>query len=120
MPNCAALRNADDENTADETDADCGALEGRRPMSVRRVLCVAAAAVLVSVLCRSLWAVEPQTLGDADFVKLHAMLKPQADESRWMEIVWYPSVWEARQKAAKEGKPILLMAGSGGAPAAGC
>jgi hypothetical protein len=59
-------------------------------------------------------------LVNAEFEKLHAMLKPQADESRWMEIVWYPSVWEARQKAAKEGKPILLMAGSGGAPAAGC
>ena len=30
------------------------------------------------------------------------------------------SVWEARQKAAREGKAIFLLAGSGGAPAAGC
>jgi len=37
-----------------------------------------------------------------------------------MEIDWHPSVWEGRKKAAAEGKPIFLMAGSGGAPAAGC
>ena len=52
--------------------------------------------------------------------KLHRMLRPQPGESRWMEIDWYPSVWEARQKAAREGKPIFLLAGSGGAPPAGC
>lgn len=55
-----------------------------------------------------------------DFTKLHAMLKPQPHESRWMEVNWYPSVWEARKVAAAEGKPIFLWAGSGGAPAAGC
>ena len=52
--------------------------------------------------------------------KLHQMIKPQAGESRWMEITWYPNIWEARQKAAAEGKPLFLWAGSGGAPAAGC
>ncbi len=62
----------------------------------------------------------PRSLADGKFTKLHAMLKPQLGESRWMEIEWYPSVWEARQKAAVAGKPIFLMAGSGGAPAAGC
>jgi hypothetical protein len=59
-------------------------------------------------------------LSAAEFDKLHQLIKPQAGESRWMEIEWYPSVWEARQKAAKEGKPLFLWAGSGGAPAAGC
>jgi hypothetical protein len=56
----------------------------------------------------------------AEFEKLHRMLKPQTGESRWMEIAWHPSVWEARKKAAAEGKPLLLWAGSGGAPSAGC
>lgn len=56
----------------------------------------------------------------AEFEKLHRMLKPQPGESRWMEIDWHPSVWEARKKAAAEGKPLLLWAGSGGAPSAGC
>lgn len=59
-------------------------------------------------------------LSTAQVEKLHALIKPQAGESRWMEIDWYPNVWEARQKAAAEGKPLFLMAGSGGAPPAGC
>jgi hypothetical protein len=56
----------------------------------------------------------------AEIEKLHRLIKPQAGESRWLEIDWYPSVWEARQKAAREGKPLFLWAGSGGAPPAGC
>lgn len=63
---------------------------------------------------------EPKPIGSEQFEKLHKMLKPQPGESRWMEIDWYPSVWEARQKAAAEGKPLFIMAGSGGAPPAGC
>lgn len=84
------------------------------------------AALLVATLATSqLLVAEPiqhptQRLSDDEFESLHTKIKPQRGESRWMEIDWYPSVWEARQQAAKEGKPIFLMAGSGGAPAAGC
>jgi hypothetical protein len=63
---------------------------------------------------------DARRLSDAEFEKLHRMIKPQAGEARWMEITWYPNVWEARQRAAAEGKPLFLWAGSGGAPAAGC
>lgn len=63
---------------------------------------------------------EGPPLAAPEFAKLHAMLKPQAGESRWMEVEWYPSIWEARRKAAAEGKPLFIWAGSGGAPAAGC
>ncbi len=63
---------------------------------------------------------EPKPISADQFDKLYKLIKPAAGESRWMEIEWHPSVWEARQKAAKEGKPIFLWAGSGGAPAAGC
>lgn len=63
---------------------------------------------------------EVRRLSAAEFENLHHMLKPQPGESRWMEIAWYPNVWEARQKAAAEGKPLFIWAGSGGAPAAGC
>jgi hypothetical protein len=62
----------------------------------------------------------PEQLSAAAVEKLHRMLRPQPGESRWMEIDWHPNVWEARQKAAREGKPIFLLAGSGGAPPAGC
>ena len=63
---------------------------------------------------------EAPPLSAVEFEKLHQMIKPQAGEARWMEIAWYPNIWEARQKAAAEGKPLFLWAGSGGAPAAGC
>jgi hypothetical protein len=63
---------------------------------------------------------EPKAVSPEPFDKLHKLIKPAPGESRWMEIDWYPSVWEARQKAAAEGKPLFLWAGSGGAPAAGC
>jgi hypothetical protein len=71
-----------------------------------------AAVAVLALACPALSA-EP-------FDRLHAFLKPQAGESRWMEIDWHPSVWEGRKKAAAEGKPLLLWAGSGGAPTAGC
>jgi hypothetical protein len=65
-------------------------------------------------------AVEGQDPGDVEVERLHRVIKPQAGESRWMEIDWHPSVWEARRRAATEGKPIFILAGSGGAPPAGC
>jgi len=43
-----------------------------------------------------------------EFARLHALIKPRSQEDRWMEVPWLSSVWEARQKAAAEGKPILL------------
>lgn len=79
-----------------------------------------ALAVSLGLAASVLRAAEPQPLPVKQFEKLHQLIKPQPGESRWMEIDWYPSVWEARQKAAAEGKPIFLWAGSGGAPAAGC
>jgi hypothetical protein len=42
------------------------------------------------------------------FSKLHALIKPQADEEKFMQIAWGTSLWEARKQAAKQGKPILL------------
>ena len=63
---------------------------------------------------------EPPRISAAEFAKLHQLIKPQAGESRWMEIDWYPNIWEARQRAAAEGKPLFIWAGSGGAPPAGC
>ena len=62
----------------------------------------------------------PATIGEVPFQSLQKLITPQQGESRWMEIDWYPTLWEARKRAAAEGKPIFLMAGSGGAPAAGC
>ncbi len=77
-------------------------------------------ALSVSMIIPCITRSEPKNLSAEELAKLHAMIKPQPGESRWMEIDWHPTIQEARQKAAKEGKPIFIMAGSGGAPAAGC
>ena len=42
------------------------------------------------------------------FNKLHALIRPGADEEKFMQIPWRTSLWDAREKAAKEGKPILI------------
>lgn len=52
----------------------------------------------------------------AEFEKVHKLIKPQPGESRWREVPWLTSLWEARQKAAAAGKPIVVFTGSGGAP----
>ena len=40
--------------------------------------------------------------------KLQALIKPASGEEKWQQIPWQVSLWKARQKAAAEGKPILL------------
>jgi hypothetical protein len=42
------------------------------------------------------------------FGKLHALIRPQADEEKWQQIGWLTDLWQARKQAAEEGKPILL------------
>jgi hypothetical protein len=59
-------------------------------------------------------------LSPENFDKLHKMIKPQSGEALFHEIPWLLSVWEARQKAATEGKPILVWSGAGGPPVAVC
>ena len=65
----------------------------------------------------------PTTVGPLTpdtFDKLHAQIRPQAGESRYLEIPWLLSVHEARVRAAADGKPILLWAGWNGAPVGVC
>ncbi len=42
------------------------------------------------------------------FDRLHSLIKPKAEEEKWTQIPWLTSLWEARKRAAQEGKPILL------------
>lgn len=39
---------------------------------------------------------------------LQALIKPRPDETRWEEIPWEVDLWDARRKAAREGKPLML------------
>jgi hypothetical protein len=61
-----------------------------------------------------LWA---QRILAKDFAEVQKLIKPQPGESRWMEVPWLTTLWEARQAAAEEGKPIFVWYGSGGSPA---
>ena len=48
---------------------------------------------------------------------LHALIKPQGNEFSWYDdIPWLTSVQEAREKAAKEDKPILVWCSADGQP----
>ena len=51
------------------------------------------------------------------FDDVQRLIKPQPGESRWMEVPWQTSLWDARQKAAAEGKPMFLWYGNNGPPA---
>ena len=51
-------------------------------------------------------AAEP--IKSADFAELHKLIQPTEEESAWLSINWQTDLWKAREKAAAEGKPILL------------
>jgi hypothetical protein len=51
-------------------------------------------------------SVEPLSL--EQFRQVQAIVKPAATEDKWAQIPWQTDLWEARKKALKEGKPILL------------
>ena len=62
-------------------------------------------------------ATPPAPITLQQFEQVHKLIKPHPGESRWREIPWLTSLWEARRQAAAEGKPIVVWTGSGGAPA---
>ena len=61
---------------------------------------------VVAVVAASVRAAEP--IDAAKFQQIHTLIKPGAAEEKWAKIPWLASLWEARQRAAREGKPILL------------
>ena len=51
--------------------------------------------------------------GDGDFERRFAIVKSSPGEARWDEIPWTTSLWEARKRAAAEGKPLFIWAANG-------
>lgn len=47
------------------------------------------------------------------FDRTFALVKASPGEARWDEISWTTSLWEARMKAASEGKPLFVWAANG-------
>ena len=59
----------------------------------------------------------PYQLSADRFDSLHRLICPQPGEFAWYEeIPWLTSVQEAREKAAREGKPILVWCSADGQP----
>jgi len=54
-------------------------------------------------------------LNSAEFERLHRLIRRQPGEQRYLEIDWVLDPWEARKKAAAEGKPILVFSHVGDA-----
>jgi hypothetical protein len=50
------------------------------------------------------------------FENLHNLIKPSPGESPWSAIPWLTNIGEARQKAAAEGKLLLVWHAGGGHP----
>ena len=77
-------------------------------------------AILAGAVC--LRAAEPTTgtprmpepgtaeVAPAEFGRLRALIRPHPGESKWADIPWQTSLWEARLAAAAEGKPIYILA----------
>ncbi len=51
-----------------------------------------------------------------DFARLFALVQPQQGESPWRDIAWLTNVTEARERAAAEGKPIVIFTAADGSP----
>ena len=62
--------------------------------------------VLGSAVLVPAYAAEP--VDPNRFEAIHSVIKPSAAEEKWEQIPWMASLWAARERAAKEGKPILL------------
>jgi hypothetical protein len=64
------------------------------------------------LLLISLFAVPPviaqQAKPEAEWNSLLQTIRPAKGEDLFAGIPWITDLWEAREKAAKEGKPILL------------
>lgn len=67
---------------------------------------------LASTFCLLSWAfvaapgAEPSI--PANFRKAHESIKPQTGEWKWAKLPWHTRLAEAREKAAKEGKPLFV------------
>jgi hypothetical protein len=45
---------------------------------------------------------------------LHALIKPQPDESKWARVPWLTNLQEARRQAVAQDKPLFLWRSGGG------
>ena len=65
--------------------------------------------VLLALLATSFTTLRADPpLTDAEAAAVLKTVRPVAGEDAYAQVPWLTSLWEARKKAAAEGKPILL------------
>ena len=50
----------------------------------------------------------PTDLTFERFEAIQTLIQPRQEENAYLGVPWETSLWEARKRAAREGKPILL------------
>ena len=68
--------------------------------------CLLASVVVFVATLTAAKASEPITA--EQFKQLMTVIKPGPEEDKWARIPWMTDLWEARRRAATEGKPILV------------
>jgi hypothetical protein len=68
-------------------------------------------AASILVLVGAGWTPPGEELKPDRFEKVRGIIKPGVGFLE--DIPWVPTLWEARQKAAVEGKPLYVMSGGG-------
>jgi hypothetical protein len=74
--------------------------------------------LLLAALVLAQAGTAPPAIAPEDFPRLQNAIRPQPGESPWREIDWMTSIRGARQRAAAEGKPILVFTAADGSPLA--
>ena len=46
-------------------------------------------------------------------LRLHPTIMPRPGEAPWADVPWETDLWEARKKAAAQGKPIFVWSANG-------
>lgn len=62
----------------------------------------------------------PPPLDAEQAAELKRLILPHPGENAFWQVDWLQDIWEARQQAAAEGKPIFVWSGSEGAPITNC
>jgi hypothetical protein len=77
---------------------------GRVNMQLHRL--VAFLVFTAMLVAAGLWGSDP--IPPQKLQPLLALIKPEPGENAWEKIPWRTDLWQARQLAAEQGKPILL------------
>ncbi|MFT5523940.1 MAG: hypothetical protein ACI9HK_001889 [Pirellulaceae bacterium] len=75
-----------------------------------KIICVF---VLILAAGGSLRA-DDTALSPRNFASIQRLIRPQPDESQWASVPWLSNLKEARERAAREDKPLFLWRSGGG------